>query len=188
MATLKKREERASVAISFVIGLLGLFVLAVAIYDFTQKDEEQDFGLLFMISFVSIMVFGSLTIIKFKYARDLDSPSLYKDGICSLIGTCLSGSLLLTTAIIDRAPHAGYIDPAVSLIVGLAAIVYGFKVIFDLVMSGVPIFHPEWWVTKKESDVGESAEYQNSEKSQELHSMEKGSDNKEEIPSESEVV
>ena len=86
-------------AISVVIGILGLFVLGVAIYDFTQNDDEQDFALLFAISFVSIVVFGILTIVKFKYARALDSPSLYKDGICSLIGTSLSGSLLVTTAI-----------------------------------------------------------------------------------------
>ena len=157
-------------AISVVIGILGLFVLGVAIYDFTQNDDEQDFALLFAISFVSIVVFGILTIVKFKYARALDSPSLYKDGICSLIGTSLSGSLLVTTAIIEEIPEAGYIDPVVSLLVGLTAIVYGFRAIIRLVMDGVPIFHPEWWIGKKEvDDAGtDSTEYQQSEKDTEL--------------------
>ncbi|KAL7478491.1 hypothetical protein ACHAW6_004252 [Cyclotella cf. meneghiniana] len=167
---LKQREERASVAISMVIGMLGLFVLCVAIYDFTQNDDEQDLALLFAISLASIVVFGILTVVKFKYARALDSPSLYKDGICSLIGTSLSGSLLATTAIIEEIPEAGYIDPVVSLLVGLTAIVYGFRAIIRLVMDGVPIYHPEWWIGKKQvDDAGmESAEYQQSQKDTEL--------------------
>jgi divalent metal cation (Fe/Co/Zn/Cd) transporter len=169
-AKLKQREERASVAISMVIGILGLFILCVAIYDFMQNDDEQNLALLFAISFVSIVVFGTLTIVKFKYAKELDSPSLYKDGICSLIGTSLSGSLLLTTAIIEEIPEAGYIDPVVSLMVGMTAIVYGFKVIVRLVLDGVPIFHPGWWFGKKEVDEEgtDSADYQQSEKDTEL--------------------
>lgn len=150
MAKLRKREERASLAISIVIGILGLFVFSVGIADMLKRDKDTDLSLLFAISFVSIIVFGSLTIIKFKYANDLDSPSLYKDGVCSLIGTCLSASLLLTTAIIDRAPGAWYIDPIVSLIIGVSATVYGFRVVINMLQSGVPIFHPDWWVTKKD--------------------------------------
>ena len=167
MAKLKKREERASVAISMVIGVLGLFIFCVAIFDFLDNEREQDLGLLFMISMVSIIVFGGLTVIKFKYAKDLESPSLHKDGICSLIGTCLSASLLLTTAIVDNHPKAGYLDPVVSLLVGLAAIVYGFKVIVALLVDGVPIFHIEWWYEKKkaageeETDHDTTSDYQN---------------------------
>ena len=145
-----------------VIGLLGLFVFSIGIVDMMKRDKDTDLSLLFTISFVSILVFGSLTIIKFKYANDLDSPSLYKDGICSLIGTCLSASLLLSTAIIDRAPGAWYIDPIVSLIIGVGAIVYGFRVVFKMVQSGVPIFHRDWWVTKKDDANQELPEVQKS--------------------------
>lgn len=145
LAKLQKREERASVAISLVIGLLGTFVFAIGIFDLLDHDKDQDLDLLFIISFVSIIVFGSLTIIKFQYAQKLDSSSLYKDGICSLIGTCLSASLLLTTAIIDKAPHAWYIDPIVSLLIGFSAIIYGWKIVVDMLKNGIPIFHPSWW-------------------------------------------
>lgn len=162
LAKLQKREERASVAISIVIGILGLFVFSIGILDVTSDDEDTDLSLLFTISFVSILVFGSLTIIKFKYANDLDSLSLYKDGICSLIGTCLSASLLFTTAIIDHAPGAWYIDPIVSLIIGIGAIVYGFRVVFKMVQDGVPIFHPEWWVATKEDPKQELPEVEKS--------------------------
>mmetsp|Transcript_1551 Transcript_1551/g.2347 ORF Transcript_1551/g.2347 Transcript_1551/m.2347 type:complete len:273 (-) Transcript_1551:97-915(-) len=152
LAILQKREERASVAISIVIGLLGIFVFVIGITDMLKEDVDTDLSLLFAISFVSILVFGTLSIVKFKYSNDLNSPSLYKDGICSLIGTCLSASLLLTTAIIEHAPGAWYIDPVVSLIIGITSIVYGFRVVFHMVGQGVPIFHPDWWYTKKEDD------------------------------------
>lgn len=149
---LQKREERASVAISMVIGILGILVFVIGIMDMLKRDKDTDLSLLFTISFVSILVFGTLTIMKFKYANDLDSLSLYKDGICSLIGTILSASLLLTTAIIDYAPNAWYIDPIVSLIIGISAIVYGFRVVLKMVMDGIPIFHPDWWITKEDKD------------------------------------
>lgn len=150
MAELEKREERASLAISIVIGILGLFVFSVGIADMLERDKDTDLSLLFIISFISIIVFGSFTIIKFKYANDLDSPSLHKDGVCSLIGTCLSASLLFTTAIVDSAPGAWYIDPIVSLIIGVSATVYGFRVVIKMMQDGVPIFNPGWWYTKKD--------------------------------------
>ena len=117
-----------------------------------KREKDVDLRLLFIISFVSILVFGTLTIIKFNYANALDSQSLYKDGICSLIGTCLSASLLLTTAIIERAPNAWYIDPIVSIVIGVSATVYGFRVIIRLLNDGVPLFHKDFWVSKKESE------------------------------------
>jgi Co/Zn/Cd efflux system component len=142
---LQQREERASLAISLVIGLLGTFVFGIGILNLIGNDKNQDLDMLFAISFFSIIVFGSLTIIKFQYSQKLDSPSLYKDGICSLIGTFLSGSLLLTTAIIDKAPGAWYIDPIISLLIGICAIWYGFKIVVDMLKSGIPIYLPSWW-------------------------------------------
>ena len=185
LASLQKREERASVAISIVIGMLGIFVFTVGIVDMLNRDEDTDLSLLFTISFVSIIVFGSLTIMKFKYAQDLDSPSLYKDGICSLIGTCLSASLLLTTAIIDKAPGAWVLDPIVSLLIGICATIYGFMVVFNMVKNGVPIFAREYWITndEKESDTATS--------NQELPSVEgseQKTDNEEDDTTEHEMI
>ena len=79
---------------------------------------------------------------------------MYKDGICSLIGVCLSASLLLTTAIIESFPAAWYFDPVASLVLGVGAAVYGFKVVIDMVFSGVPIFHRDWWSTSADETSG----------------------------------
>ncbi|KAL7542965.1 hypothetical protein ACHAXR_012253 [Thalassiosira sp. AJA248-18] len=125
------------VAISIVIGFLGLFVFAVSIIDLLQKDNrDTELSILFTVSFIAILVFGSLTIIKFKYANNLASPSLYEDGICSLIGTCLSASLLLTTTIIEHSHEAWILDPIVSIIIGVSATVYGFRVAISMIQSG----------------------------------------------------
>ncbi|KAL7453870.1 hypothetical protein ACHAWC_005510, partial [Mediolabrus comicus] len=61
LAKLQKREERASVAISMVIGILGTFVFTIGIFDLCDQEKDQDLDLLFTISFVSIIVFGALT-------------------------------------------------------------------------------------------------------------------------------
>lgn len=87
---LRQREQRASVAISGILVLLGLFVLGAAIADYAQGAEdvaELNLRWVRALSFLSLFVFGILSALKFRYSNRLDSPSLYKDGICSLIGT-----------------------------------------------------------------------------------------------------
>lgn len=138
-------NKHIKVALSIIIGMLGLFLICVGIVDIVLTEKDDDFDLLFVASIVSLIFCGALMIIKFKYAADLDSKSLYFDGICSLIGVCLSASLLLTTAIIESFPGAWYIDPVASLVLGVGAAVYGFKIVIEMVLSGVPIFHKDWW-------------------------------------------
>ena len=138
-------NEHIKVAISIIIGILGLFLICVGIVDIVELEKDDDFDLIFVVSFVSLIFCGALAIIKFKYASDLDSKSLFLDGICSLIGICLSATILLTTAIIESFPGAWYIDPVASLILGVGAAVYGFKIVIEMVLSGVPIFHKDWW-------------------------------------------
>jgi hypothetical protein len=133
------------VALSIIIGILGLFLICVGIVDILVAEMDTAVEFLFLGSLLSIIFCGALAIIKFKYAADLDSQSMYKDGICSFIGVCLSASLLLTTAIIESFPAAWYIDPVASLVLGVGATVYGFKLILDMILSGVPIFKRDWW-------------------------------------------
>ena len=146
-ARLRQREQRASVAISFILVLLGLAVWATAAVDLGHGEEEssQEEAAL-AISFVSVFLFGVLTIVKFAYAKALDSPSLHKDGICSLIGTALSASLFVTTLIIVAAPSAWWIDPTVALVCGFASIVYGlWSVRVARYKDSLPVFSLEWW-------------------------------------------
>lgn len=146
-AKLRHREKRASIAISFILFVLGVGIMSTAIGDFVNGAETpEELRLVLGISFVSILVFGLMTIVKFHYAVLLESASLHKDAICSLIGTVLSAALFINTLIIDHFPEAWWIDPAVALGCGIASIIIGLYAIF---MAGcvqkLPICSPRWW-------------------------------------------
>lgn len=66
-AKLKHREKRASIAISFILFLLGLGIMSTAIGDFVNGAETPDeLRLVLAVSFVSILVFGLMTIVKVR--------------------------------------------------------------------------------------------------------------------------
>lgn len=146
-AKLEHREQRASIAISFILVMLGLAVWAPALVDVLHGQQEpQNEEAALAIAFVSVFLFGILAIVKFAFAKALDSPSLYKDGICSLVGTFLAASLFVNTLIIAAAPSVWWIDPTVAFLCGLGSIVYG---VVSLRVArhkdNVPIFSLEWW-------------------------------------------
>lgn len=87
-----------------------------------------------------------LKVFKFHYAKMLESPSLYKDGICSLIGTVLAGALFINTLIIKNNPNMWLIDPTVSFFCGIAAMFIGFQAIYlAKYRDSLPIFNLTWW-------------------------------------------
>eukprot|EP00547_Thalassionema_nitzschioides_P003963 CAMPEP_0194202438 /NCGR_PEP_ID=MMETSP0156-20130528/2450_1 /TAXON_ID=33649 /ORGANISM="Thalassionema nitzschioides, Strain L26-B" /LENGTH=746 /DNA_ID=CAMNT_0038927927 /DNA_START=339 /DNA_END=2579 /DNA_ORIENTATION=- len=146
-AKLQAREQRASVAISFVLVILGVATLVTAVSDASrgQEEPEQQTAAL-AISLVSFFLFGALTVVKFRYAKVFQSPSLYKDGICSAVGTVLSASLFLNTLIIVQAPGAWWIDPVVAILCGFGALVYGIWTLYTACRTeGLPIFSVRWW-------------------------------------------
>lgn len=146
-AKLQSREKRASVAISMILVVLGLGTWIAAIEDLLRGQEKQDQQeIAIVISLVSCFLFGILTVFKFHYAKVLDSPSLYKDGICSSIGTILSASLFVDTLIITATPQAWLMDPIVAIGCGLAALAYGLWTLHAArYKSNWPIFSRSWW-------------------------------------------
>jgi hypothetical protein len=145
---LLRREKRASIAISFILALLGLSIIVTAGFDLSRGQEvPEGIKAEAIIAFLSIFIFGGLSVIKFHFAEILESPSLYKDGICSLIGTVLSGALFINTLIIDRAPDHWWIDPLVAMGAGIGAIFIGVQAVW-LARSKdkLPIFNYKWWM------------------------------------------
>jgi divalent metal cation (Fe/Co/Zn/Cd) transporter len=147
---LKKREKRASIAISIVLAILGMMIMVAAIYDFRlgPNAEEDNLKMLITISFFSIGIFGVLTVIKYHYSVELQSASLNKDGFCSLIGTMLSASLFVNTLLYMHTKSAWWLDPFVATIAGLASLFIGLRASYiAYVVQGIPILNPKWWVT-----------------------------------------
>jgi len=141
------REKRASMAISFILILLGLGVIVAAADDLSNGAESaRDLRIVLAISFVSIFIFGSLTLVKFRFANRLHSASLYKDGICSLIGTVLAASLFADTLIVEAAPTVWWLDPLVAMICGIVALGIGLHaVVVASCFKGLPLFTLQWW-------------------------------------------
>lgn len=148
---LARREKRASIAISIILGILGGGILAAAIDDLVKgAEDEEKYKLVLGVSFVSILVFGVLTVIKFHYGNRLQSASLHKDAICSLIGTALSGALFFNTLIISHYEEAWWIDPLVAIICGVVAIVIGlYAIIVAACIQKIPIYSCRWWFTSQ---------------------------------------
>lgn len=150
---LARREKRASIAISFILFLLGFAVFVAAADDFSRGQEETEhLQSILGISIISIFVFGILAILKFHYSVRLSSPSLYKDGVCSLIGTVLAIALFVNTLIVKDNPQIWWLDPLVSMVAGVIAMVYGlYGVCMARIKEKLPICSIRWWFTSQGS-------------------------------------
>mmetsp|Transcript_20207 Transcript_20207/g.37773 ORF Transcript_20207/g.37773 Transcript_20207/m.37773 type:complete len:269 (-) Transcript_20207:121-927(-) len=157
---LKKRELRASAAISYVLMLLGIGVVATSANDLKKGAEnEYEMKLVVGIAFSSILIFGTLAVFKFHYARLLDSQSLYKDGVCSLIGTILAAALFVNTLIIRAKPDLWWLDPFVAMICGFVALLIGIHSLFIMwKRKRLPVFSLSWFLMSRgESKDGEES-------------------------------
>ena len=151
---LQKREERASLAISLIMGLLGIGILIAAIDDFMNGEHEPAHRQLILgISFWSIICSGTMAAIKFQYSVHLNSPSLFKDGICSTIGAILGAALFTNTLIVQAKPELWWIDPTISTICGIVALLLAAQAIWVAVfVQGVPICSCHWWAVSDGHD------------------------------------
>jgi hypothetical protein len=160
-AQLRRREKRASMAISIILLVLGVSIVVSALLDFERGREAElesvepvIFG-----SALSLVLFGTLAAIKFHYSKCLQSASLYKDGLCSLIGTVLSGSLFVNTILIEFTNGDWWwIDPIVALICGCVAFYLGLQAILHArCRDRLPIFTLSWWVQSQGDAMDEKA-------------------------------
>jgi len=102
------------------------------------------------------------TVYKFQYSVKLNSPSLYKDGVCSLIGTILAIALFVNTLIIESAHEAWWIDPVVAICAGVGSILFGlYGVCTGYFRDKLPLLSCRWWFAshgagKEEPDVNDN--------------------------------
>jgi hypothetical protein len=144
---LQKREERASVAISIIMFLLGLSIIFAAIDDFLAGwSEPSHRELILGLATTSIVTSGTMAVLKFHYSKALCSPSLYKDGLCSLLGATLGAALFFNTLIQDALPGLWWIDPFVSVICGILASVYSaYTIYIALAVDKLRICSKHFW-------------------------------------------
>jgi hypothetical protein len=148
---LKRRELRASMAISLILMLLGIGVIATSSYDISVgPGDGHDLDVVLGMAGASVVFFGILALYKFQYANALASESLYKDGVCSLIGTVLGAALFVNTIIIRNRPQIWWLDPLVAMACGFSALFLGFHSIFVAWKHRrVPILSLSWWLMSR---------------------------------------
>jgi multisubunit Na+/H+ antiporter MnhF subunit len=131
---LQGREDKASIAINWILLILGLLIILSSFSGFVRgrhssdNDNSKTKGVIIS-SFISTIVFGIICTIKFRMSKLLQSDSLYKDGLCSFIGTILSAALFLHAAIFANT-GLWWLDPFLSLLAGLFAIYYGLTSLY----------------------------------------------------------
>lgn len=149
---LKGREVRASMAISFTLILLGIGVIASSSHDIVAGGAVNDaeIDIIMYLSLACLITLLMETAFKFRYAKMLESESLYKDGICSLIGTVLAAALFANTLIIKSHPELWWFDPSIAIVCGIAAIVFGVHSMYVAwKRDGIPIFTLSWWLMSR---------------------------------------
>jgi len=156
-ATLEAREQRADVAISMILTLLGIGSIIAATLDFKkghELDEDEHLWSLYYLAFGSLLVFGGFAMLKFRYADALNSKSLHKDGVCSLIGATLALSLFFNTVLnLSTEGMLWWLDPGVAVVCGVGSLGYGLYSVYGAyVGEGLPVFTCAWWIY---SDKGE---------------------------------
>eukprot|EP00531_Pseudo-nitzschia_arenysensis_P002751 CAMPEP_0116126710 /NCGR_PEP_ID=MMETSP0329-20121206/6471_1 /TAXON_ID=697910 /ORGANISM="Pseudo-nitzschia arenysensis, Strain B593" /LENGTH=291 /DNA_ID=CAMNT_0003620799 /DNA_START=284 /DNA_END=1159 /DNA_ORIENTATION=- len=160
---LKRRDLRASMAISIIMIVLGMGIIATSSHDIAAGPEENthDLEIVLAMAGTSVFVFGILSLFKFQYANALSSESLYKDAVCSLIGTVLGAALFTNTLIIRRKPEIWWLDPGVAMICGFTALFLGFNSMYVAWrVRRVPIFALSWWTMSR----GDGKPYRKSER------------------------
>ena len=135
-------------------------IMAAAIHDYILGMETaHELSIILFVSILSMCNFGLLTIFKFHYAIVLQSASLQKDGICSLIGTFLAMALFVNTLIIKNIPGAWWIDSAVAWVCGVTAICTGLNAIVEAVcLQKLPIWSLNWWYSSRGDGMDELEE------------------------------
>mmetsp|Transcript_5895 Transcript_5895/g.12145 ORF Transcript_5895/g.12145 Transcript_5895/m.12145 type:complete len:292 (+) Transcript_5895:151-1026(+) len=164
---LKRRDLRASMAISIIMIILGMGIIATSSHDVTVGPEGnlQDLEVVLGMAVMSIFVFGCLSLFKFQYANALSSESLYKDAVCSLIGTVLGAALFTNTLIIRSKPQIWWLDPMVAMVCGFTALFLGLHSMYVAwKIRRVPIFALSWWTMSR----GDGMPYRKSDRAENI--------------------
>ena len=99
---LEQREKRASIGIAVMFIILAIVVGGVASAHLDAAEPPEEAGLLLGLSAPSVIIFLILGILKYRVGTKIDSPSLAKDGICSLCGSGLSFGVCLGAVFIEE--------------------------------------------------------------------------------------
>lgn len=136
---LETREKRASIGIAFAFIALAFTVGSVAAVHLHHSEEPEEVSKLVALAAPSVVICALLGIFKYRVGSLVDSPSLKKDGICSLCGAGLSlGVLVGGSLLLNDVDGSWWLDGAIAVSVSVGLLGYG---VFTLVKNA----EMRWW-------------------------------------------
>jgi len=149
-AQLELREKRASIGIGMMFIILAVVVGGVASAHLDASEPPEEPGLLLGLSAPSVLIFLVLGVLKYRVGKKIDSPSLAKDGVCSLCGSGLSFGVCLGAAFIEQENYAvWWLDATIAVTVSIGLYFYGLYTLIKNAQAGNLWWRLEFWYTPK---------------------------------------
>ena len=139
---LAMREKRASVGIAIVFVILAITVGTAGGQHLASHGELDHIHVLLGLAVPSVLIFGALGVVKVMLGNKTKSPSLKKDGACSLCGALLSLGVAVGAALHDI-PSMWWFDGAVALSVAIALGVSGLYTLWKNARQS-----NAWWTVR----------------------------------------
>ena len=157
---LEHREKRASIAIAFMMCILGLVVFGVAADHLVQAHEINGVHILVTVSVPSMIIFSIVAWLKFHMASHMNSPAMKKDAVCSSAGAVLSLGVFMGAALFSSDSQIWWFDAVVAVAIGGALFIYGMRTLVRNIVQGNNYFSLSYWRTgfAKFGSVGLSAQ------------------------------
>lgn len=146
---LELREKRSSIGIAIAFMVLGFVVGGVASSHLAHETEPDKLTALLSLSIPSVPIFGVLGLAKLYVGTKIDSPSLKKDGICSVCGSGLSLGVSIGGLLLLGGADAWWLDGTIAVLVSLGLFGYGFYTLHKAFEEGNKWWTAAFWSTPK---------------------------------------
>ncbi|KAG8432241.1 hypothetical protein GDO86_016760, partial [Hymenochirus boettgeri] len=127
------REYLACCILGGIFMLSSLCIISKAIHDLSIRVLPEVDGFLFSVSILSGILCSLLAAVKFMLGKVLTSRALITDGFNSLVGGVMGFSILLSAEVFKHNSKVWYLDGSVGIMIGLIIMVYGIKLLLDMV-------------------------------------------------------
>lgn len=137
------KEKRACTVIATCFILSGLMMFGRAIECMVGNKEPQKTTSLLVISTVGFVCYSGLFYVKYCVADKLKSLALRTDSIDSGLGAAMALGLVLSTVIYQQTHKSWFLDASVALVIALATLAYGIKVLVNIALNKDMFGQPE---------------------------------------------
>ena len=146
---LATREKRASIAIALTFILLAATVMSVASVHLSEQEAPKDVEILLILAVPSVLIFGTLGGLKLWVGAtfNLDSPSLRKDGYCSVCGAIMSVGVMLGASLDLGGEAVWWLDSTIAIVIAAGLLAVGARSVAHNIQQGNRFWTVEFWHT-----------------------------------------